>query len=202
MIVQACYSIFNEDRLLDLSLMSIADFVDKIVIVDGPYIGFDHKALKSNPKTYKILKKFGKVVTKVITIDRPMSEEKKRSLYFTGDCDLYFLLDGDEVVIGNIDKGLDWVRNQPHRDVFGVRVVLPRSLHSAYPRILRCKEGLYYDRCDDMTIRDGDGKVYSPVLNFPVVPDFAIINLEFLRSVRRQEVWARYNRIRTGLEKG
>ena len=107
MIIQACYSIFNEDKLLDLSLMSIADYVDKIVVVDGPYKGFRHTSLQSHDETYKVLEKYG--IYDTIVIDRSLLEEDKRSLYLTEGCDFYFQIDADEVIIGNVPKAFNWL---------------------------------------------------------------------------------------------
>jgi len=56
MIVQACYSVFNESQFIENSVRSVLQFCDVVYVIDGPYKGFPHNAMCSTDGTLGILR--------------------------------------------------------------------------------------------------------------------------------------------------
>lgn len=56
MTIYGVMQVYNSGKTLKMSLSSIIDYVDNMVIVDGPWSDFPHRALKSTDDTYKIAK--------------------------------------------------------------------------------------------------------------------------------------------------
>jgi len=140
MIVQACYCIYNEAEHIEKSLNSIVDFVDKVVVVDGPFLGYPSVSLQSDDGTLDILKQYKKV--QVIHVPRRMRQPEKRSLYFTEDVDWYFIIDGDEIAVGDVAAGFEYVKSLEDKGAL-VEVKL-RTVPTLYMRFVKYQPGLHY----------------------------------------------------------
>jgi len=99
----ACYSIFNEAEFLEESILSIKDFVDKIVVVDGAYENFPHDSFWSTDGSIEIAKKYGADV--VIPTCAWSSQIHKRNQYlkFGQPGDVMITIDGHEIWTGVLE---------------------------------------------------------------------------------------------------
>jgi len=207
--ILAGYCVFNEARHIEKSIRSIYDFVDKIVVIDGPYIGYPHNSLKSTDGTREIVLSFDKV--KLIDIPHPMRQPDKRSLMFFEEADWYFWIDGDEIAVGDVSRGMDYVR-QSKADVLSVMVRLwnpPRNpvewciesirrkgyYEVPYPKFFGWKPGLHFAECHNV-IRDINGRLVSPKGGTPVVPGFVLENRDWERPIEWEEKKQAYLRFK------
>jgi len=92
-----------------MSIRSIYDFVDRIVVVDGPYKGFSHNSLKSTDGTREFVASLDKVT--LIDVDCPLIQPEKRNLYFDDGADWYFWIDGDEIAFGDLESAFNRIHS-------------------------------------------------------------------------------------------
>jgi hypothetical protein len=140
--------------------------------------------------------RFGREQKFAVFKTKPLLEVEKRDLTFEvirPGC-LAFIIDGDEICIGNVKEGLDFVRSQAEDgiSVFWIYVDEPRGNPGWKPRIIKIDEGLHYGhnhwtilRKDDSVLTD---TVYQERKDFLKVSQFKIFNLGFSnRNEERQK---------------
>jgi hypothetical protein len=130
--VYACYSIFNEEQFLKISLQSIVDNVEKVIIVDGAWRSFPTTEFASTDKSKAIAKKMcGK---KLIWIDAPedgwKSEVLKRTHYvkLVPNGEWFFVIDGDEIITGDVAG--EFSKVEANQDLH--MCLVPISFHTPY----------------------------------------------------------------------
>ena len=101
--VIGCVSVFNEVLMLADVLAALKPHVDMTVVADGPYRAFPHHRPASDDGTLDIAHELADVL---ITKARPWIDQvEKRNSYLIGsEGDWYFVIDGDEIVEGELDR--------------------------------------------------------------------------------------------------
>jgi len=140
--IYACYCIYNEVDTIEQSINSIIDYVDKIVVVDGPFLGFPAVSLKSDDGTLDILEQYKKKLI-YIFVPKRMRAPEKRSLQFIEGADWYFQIDGDEVAVGDVEAGLSRLKTTPHK-VAEIVVYLKDGSKASYSRLVKYQPGLHF----------------------------------------------------------
>ncbi len=186
----ACYSLYNEAGLICSSIDSIKHYVDEVYVSDGAY----RLDKLSNDETDEII---GDCLTAIDNLDgllwfnRPnLTEVDKRNELFSRvkEGHWIFWIDGDEVCVGDVKKGLDKIRHA-YTDLCLVRVFNNGRAWTWIPRFIRSKSNFHLDpkhwiyNYDKEVIYDGR-IVYIP---YTEIDDFFIINCNALRGKDRQE---------------
>lgn len=105
--ILACVNVYNEERMLPGCLDSIADQVDRIVVVDGRYAQFPGQGAVSTDSTVAIAEAFGAEVIGPPGGQPWPSQMAKRSAYLVGDeGDWYLRIDADERLVGDLPAEL------------------------------------------------------------------------------------------------
>ncbi len=73
-----------------------------------------------------------------------ITEVEKYNLFFSliRPNNYFFMIEPNEIVIGDVKKGFDIIRNSPEKEVFWVRY--EDADEAYYPKIIKIKEGLHY----------------------------------------------------------
>src|SRR5487761_554178 len=195
----ACISIYRDAEFLRSSLDSFVNYVDVVCMIEGRYLDFpelpvdstekiiSETASRFDPRFYLTGGNPQKFI--VYPVD-PMKEVEKRDLFFklVRPGGYLFVMDGDEVAVGDVKAGLDFVRENEPTKVFWVYVE-EKGNPGWKPRIIRVEEGLHYGK-NHWTILRKDGSVltdttYHENEEYAKVPHFKIYNLGF--SNRHEE---------------
>ena len=154
----AGYCVYRDEQFLRSSLDSICMYVNALVLFDGRFLDFNEMP---QDNTYGIVsdvcQRFdprwfqGSVMTqKCVYVNTdlafgPMLEVEKRDLMFQTIRERGFLLiiDGDEIAIGDVKAGLDFVRSNPEKRIFWVYVE-EEGNPGWKPRIIKVQEGMHY----------------------------------------------------------
>lgn len=132
---------FNDMDVIQKSIESVIDHVDKIVIVDGIFRDFPH--LESDPEysTDGTLEYISSLDKEVVLIVAPgETETEKRSRYLIGDeGDVYIHLDTDEWV-----ENPEILNDLPDVDVMYCPMKRSDGNVSFYPRVFRHQDGMKY----------------------------------------------------------
>jgi len=126
----ACMSIFNEAENIKRAIECIAEYVNKVVILDGAYWLFyrlnelpDFNSFDETPQIIESLQRKYRNI-KYLKPNRPWRNEcEKRSYFFKlgKEDDIFFMLDGDEECIGDIKAGLEFIHKN-HAYFYMVRI--------------------------------------------------------------------------------
>lgn len=136
MTLRACVIAYNEEQMLPGCLESLQrPFVDEIVVVDGAYADFPHRAASSDDATREIAETYG-----VLWIPAPergsrrrcwRDEVEKRNAYLIGnEGDWYFQIDADERLLGELP-------DLEHGRVYALRIQRRGGGWSWVPRIFQ-----------------------------------------------------------------
>ncbi len=188
--VIACYSLYNEAGLIRSSIDGIKHYVDDIYVSDGAY----RSDKLSNDYADEIIEDCLTLIDNlegILWLNRPnLTESEKRNELFSRveEGNWIFWIDGDEVCVGDVKKGLNKVRNA-YTDLCLVRVFnngrawtwIPRFIRSRPNFNLEPKHWIY--NYGKEVIYDGHA-VYIP---YTEIDDFFIINCNALRGKNRQE---------------
>jgi hypothetical protein len=201
MIIQACYSVYNDARFLEPSLISIRPFVDRIVVIDGPYKGFKYDELFSNGciDTHDVIGQYAN-----ISIWAPdLGIKEKMSRFFENPADWYVHLDADEIAIGKLYTFHKYLQ-QPDINSYGVTIFDPETglKEIAMSRIFRHIDGIHYER--NHWELWADGKLLYPQLDTPTLPleIFSLVHLHGLRDKERLLEKAKYVKSRLERNEG
>lgn len=138
--VYACYCIYNEEQFLRQSLQSIIDFVEKVIIIDGVWSTYPSNAYASTDKSKKIAQEV--CGDKLIWVDAPdggwRTQVEKRTQYLNlvPDGEWLFVIDGDEILHGDIKAQFKKIERNKSLHICLVEV----SFHVPYIN------GKYYNR--------------------------------------------------------
>jgi hypothetical protein len=202
----AGYCVYREADFLRSSLDSICEYVDLIAILDGRFKDFpeipedgtttiiSEAASRYDPQFYKE----GKMTQKFVIFDtEPMTETEKRGLFFKMVIPgrFLFILDGDEVCIGDVKAGLDFVRSNPDKEIFWVWVE-EEGNPCWKPRIIKVQSGMSYGE-NHWTILDANGRVltdsvFKPSPRFATIEDFKLYNFGSKKGGFRGQARAAY----------
>ncbi|MCJ7768352.1 hypothetical protein MUP79_08180 [Candidatus Bathyarchaeota archaeon] len=100
----ACYSVWNEERLIAESLRSVKAYVDGYVIVDSVYSSNPIQATHSTDKTREVCERTCAPLslTYLESADKTSIKiARERYLKAVPEGDMVFVIDGDEVLYGN-----------------------------------------------------------------------------------------------------
>ncbi len=202
----AGYSIYRDAEYLRSSLDSICQYVDVVLILEGRYVDFpelpedgteriiSETASRFDPRFYLT---GGNSQKFVVYPTEPMFEVEKRDLFFglVREGGYLFIVDGDEIAIGDVKAGLDFVRANDPTKVFWVYVEEDGN-PGWKPRIIRLEKGLHYGE-NHWTILDKNNEiltdsVWRPSPNFAKVDSFKIYNFGSKRNGERQRARIAY----------
>lgn len=102
---KAVYSVYNEAKFLEKSIMNIIDEMDKIIIVEGCWLNGEKitGSLRSTDGTIEILERLKKTYPNKFEIcyENKLNEQRQRDNYLEKleDGDNVLWLDGDEILI-------------------------------------------------------------------------------------------------------
>jgi len=187
MIVQACYSVFNESQFIENSVRSVLQFCDVVYVIDGPYKGFPHNAMCSTDGTLGILRSLGSQVI-VDFISSPLPQFEKRSLYFRRKADWYFIIDADEIVVGQTSK----VRQELSEitaPAANVTLINDGYVTATAPRFIKYAHNLRYHNNHFTILSEG-----CPVnqMELPLIESIRVIHLGHLRRRDRKRQMRQY----------
>ena len=161
MTVLACYSVWQDDERLGVSMRSVQPVVDRYVIVDGRYEGFfKDRPVGSTDHTLEIAHRFPSV--KTIPLTEALRPVQKRNLYLKESADWYLIMDADEILYGDLKR----LRNllEPKSKVLAYNIPTFLRLSDlavgkahTYCRLVHKNAGFHYSRYHWIRL-NSDGK--------------------------------------------
>lgn len=154
----ACLSVYNEERMIRGALESVRDVAGRIVVVDGAYSGFPliRESHASTDRTLEIAAEFGAEIIGYHGgpgIEAPPQEEKRNRYFIGGEGDWYLILDADERLQGQIDRGL---LNRRGASAYTLSVSDPVfPLSSTWIRLIKHSPDLCYEGAHNAIFREG-----------------------------------------------
>ena len=210
--IVAGYCIYNDAEYLRSSLDSVCEYVDAVCILEGRFLDFkelpddgtdriiSETASRFDPRFYLTggnPQKFALFKTE------PVLEVEKRDLMFSivKAGGYLLIIDGDEVAIGDVKAGLDYVRANDDKRIFWVYVE-EEGNPGWKPRIIKVEEGLHYGK-NHWTILDRNNEVltdsvFKPSPEFAQIEHFKIYNMGYKRTGERQRERLAYKEILHG----
>ncbi|HZW58250.1 MAG TPA: hypothetical protein VFF30_18320 [Nitrososphaerales archaeon] len=211
--IVASYCTYRDAEYLRSSFDSICMYVDAVMILDGRFLDFpelpeddtvkivQESASRFDPQYFKdnlqILQKF--VYLDIEFGLGPMLEVEKRQFTFEyiPSGSYAFIIDGDEVAIGDVKAGLDFVRNNEDIKIFWVWVE-EEGNPGWKPRIIRVEPGLHYGE-NHWTILNLKNEIVTDsafpthtVSEHSLIRDFKIYNFGSKRAGKRGEARIAY----------
>jgi hypothetical protein len=202
--IVASYCVYRDAEFLRSSLDSLCMYVDAVMILDGRFLDFEplaeddtskiisETALRFDPKYFK--EEFH-VPQKFVYLDieyslGPMLEVEKREFTFEyiPSGTYAFIIDGDEICVGDVKAGLDYVRANSEKSIFWVYVE-EEGNPGWKPRIIKVEDGMHYGG-NHWTILDRKNQVvtdstYVENPGHAHLTQFKIFNLGSKRSGER-----------------
>ncbi|MHB8603524.1 MAG: hypothetical protein ACYC9R_12895 [Nitrosotalea sp.] len=212
----AGYCIYRDVEYLRSSLDSLCMYVNAIVLFDGRFLDFKELppdntyeiisdvALRFDPRWFvgnTMNQKFVYVNTDFAY--GPMLEVEKRQLMLdvVRARGFLFILDGDEICVGDVKTGLDIVRANPDKKIFWVYVE-EQGNPGWKPRIIKVENGMHYGANHwtildkkNLVITDSDESRSFDTNNHCKITQFRISNLGSLRSGERGKERVKYREI-------
>lgn len=212
--IVACYITFNAANVIGISINSVIDLVDFVVVVDGAYIGVEDDHDYSWDGTTEVVKQLVGKKGAVIQPGRRLSEPRARDEYlrFTQKYipgSWIFVIDSDEVLC-DAGEDFEWIRSNEALDYRIGRIFrndpepeygfhLYNSIHERtpfHPRLYRGIPGLHYSE-NHWTLRDAFGDRVEPKY-----PEMRLAhawldhrrNLRALRNIRIRKYYDIYSR--------
>ncbi|MHB1868419.1 MAG: hypothetical protein ACYCPP_05680 [Nitrososphaerales archaeon] len=199
----AGYCIYRDDQFLRSSLDSICMYVNAVVLWEGRFLDFSELP---RDNTYEIVSDVcsrfdprwfvGSAMTqKFVYVDAeaafgPMLEVEKRDLMFQTirERGFLFIIDADEIAIGDVKAGLDFVRANPDKKIFWVYVEEDGN-PGWKPRIIKVEDDMHYG-VNHWTILDKKNElvtdsIYKENPEHAQITQFKIHN--FKRTGKRSE---------------
>ncbi len=202
----AGYSIYREAEYLRSSLDSICQYVDVVLILEGRYFDFaelpedcteriiSETASRFDPRFYLT---GGNPQKFVVFPTEPMLEVEKRDLFFAvvREGGYLFIIDGDEIAVGDVKAGLDFVRANDPTKVFWVYVE-EEGNPGWKPRIIRVEQGLHYGKNHWTILNEKDevltDSVWHSSPDYAKIEQFKIYNFGSKRSGERGKARTEY----------
>lgn len=202
-------SIYRDAEFLRSALDSVCQYVDVLCLLEGRYLDFpelpedgteriiSETASRFDPRFYLTGGNSQKFIVYPCDV---IKEVEKRDLFFklVKPGAYLFILDGDEIAIGDVKAGLDFVRANDPIKIFWIYVE-ERGNPGWKPRIIRVEEGLHYGN-NHWTILNKDDTVLTDSVwkespDFAQIHDFKIYNFGSKRSGERQKARMAYKEI-------
>ena len=156
--IWACYIVYNEEQMIEMSLRSIIDHVDVVLLADGAYEDFPHEDFLSTDRTFEIAKQVcAEKNRKLVTIfpKRAWRDEieKRNETYLKAvpDGDFIFGIDADEEALWPVGTDDQLHDIMARYDLDGAKVhtiyYLPRVrliTRGLQPRFYRKTPGMFY----------------------------------------------------------
>lgn len=135
--VYACYAVYNEEELIRSSLDTVMPYVDGAFALSGKF--FDDR--RSDDRTDEILREFG---VNILPYKPNLTQIEARNYLYSQvpEGSWIFIVDGDEVVIGNMKDAMQLVR-QTEKDVCSVLVFNNGSMWTLRPRFVRSRKDFH-----------------------------------------------------------
>jgi len=132
----ACINAYQDERFIKNAIISVLDKVDRIIVVDGVYEGFELYNFKpySTDRTVIIAENLGCEI--IETRWGWKDQVEKRNAYLVGgDGDWYFMIDADERLHGELKPG--------EEDSYRIQCQFRKSLIPLL-RLFKHQEGIKY----------------------------------------------------------
>ncbi len=186
--IVACYSVYNEAALIRSSLDSVKHYVDEVFVADGAY----RLDKLSDDETYDII---DDCLTGMdddigrLWLNKPnLTEIEKRNILYSGvpGGNWIFIIDGDEICVGDVKRGLEKVRASEF-PICEVQVFNNGRPWMWFPRFFRSRRDFHL-KGNHWTYKYGGEVVWEgagvkvPTLR---INDFVIINCNVLRPANR-----------------
>lgn len=212
--ILAAYCIYRDGQFLRSSLDSVCQYVEGVELYDGRFLDFpdlpeDATSRIISETASRFDPRFGGSQKFGILRTNPMLEVEKRDLMFSNTNPKLiehggykFILDGDEICIGDVKAGLEYVRENAELGikVFWVYVEEEPGNPGFKPRIIKMEPGLHYGKNhwvvldkDDNVLTDS---VYRQQEDFALVPGFKIYNFGPQRNTERRKQVLQYRELR------
>lgn len=207
----AGYCIYRDSEFLRSSLDALCMYVNAVVLWDGRFLDFKEMpednsygiiadvSQRFDPRWFAngmMTQKFVYVNTE--TAFGAMLETEKRDLMFQTirENGVLFIVDGDEIPIGDVKSGLDFVRANPDKKIFWVYVE-EEGNPGWKPRIIKVEYGMHYG-ANHWTILDSRNEIVTDSIykfnpEHEQITQFRIHN--FKRSGKRAEARHAYREI-------
>jgi hypothetical protein len=185
MIIQACYSVYNDERFLEPSLIAIRPFVDRTLVVDGSYTGYPTQGI-STDRTKEICHQLGATYLSV----QGLGIKEKMSCFFISGVDWYIHVDADEIPIGRPVE----LRKFLERTLcpcWGCDILDPSSIASYRTRhttrIMACVPGMHYWRKHHEVWTSDNRTLLYPMPHEDIIDPklFALVHLHNMRDKGR-----------------
>jgi hypothetical protein len=204
--IVAGYSIYREGQFLRSSLDSVCQYVDVVCLLEGRYLDYpelpedstdkivSETASRFDPQFHFTMRNPQKFV--FFPVD-PMAEKEKREILLkvVRPGGYLFSIEGDEIVVGDVKAGLDFVRENEQVKIFWVYV----DSKGWTPKIIRIEDGLHYGITPKIVL-DNEEKVVTDAIwtdspNFGKITQFSIIDLGAKRTSERRKATQDYERL-------
>jgi|SRR5579875_706964 len=202
----AGYCIYRDAEYLRSSLDSICMYVNAVILFDGRFLDFKEMqpdgtyeiicdvASRFDPQWFRdavMNQKF--VYFNTESAYGPMLEVEKRQLMFdvVREHGYLFIIDGDEICVGDVKLGLEFVRANPDRRIFWVYVE-EEGNPGWKPRIIKVQGGMHYganhwiilDRKNHVVTDSDERSSFNPQTDCKIT-SFKIYNFGSKRSGER-----------------
>lgn len=176
--INAFYSVFGHPWSFEKSLKSIIDYVERVIVVYGPYIGFPLKNFNGGKDEYvRVCEKYGAEFFEV----EDMTQSAKRSLCFEliTEGEYVFIIDDDEICVGDVEVGFRKIRE--HDEDFGLIYVDDEMRPDWRVRIMKCRKNFRYGPRHWEITNVNTGEVVSEYVSTRLpsfyIHDFKIYNM-------------------------
>lgn len=134
-----CISAYNEEWIIEKCLESIKPFADRIIIVEGRFLGFPGPP-HSTDNTVEIARRY---TNEIIEDVQDLPQHEQRSLYFQGKPgDVYVIIDADWELDGDFFKEYFWESDADVWHIYGYTPVAERS--QLFPLAFRHVPGIHH----------------------------------------------------------
>ncbi|KKN03468.1 hypothetical protein LCGC14_1107320 [marine sediment metagenome] len=144
--IYACYITYNNGDFLAASLYAIAPYVDKIIIIEGPFP--DYPEMKAD-NTKFILWHFDIDYPNKLMLDNVegLTQVQKRNAYIdlVPDGSWMFIIDGDEIPYGNLEILQGRIKHYDEMGINWVSIKIEEKKDFRfYPRLIKKQPGMKY----------------------------------------------------------
>ncbi|MHB8565732.1 MAG: hypothetical protein ACYC7D_05390 [Nitrososphaerales archaeon] len=157
--IVASYCVYRDAEYLRSSLDSVSMYVDAIMVLDGRFLDFNplpddgtarivsESASRFDPRyfreEYRLTQKF--VYLDVESVLGPTLEVEKRDYTFQyiPRGSYAFIIDGDEICVGDVKAGLEFVRANADKKIFWIYVE-EEGNPGWKPRLIKVEDGMHY----------------------------------------------------------
>jgi len=210
----AGYSIYRDAEFLRSSIDSICMYVNAVLLLDGRFLDF----IELEPdSSYEIIADvssrfdprwfIGQAMNpKIVYFNTesaygPMLEIEKRDLFFqtVRPNGFLFTINGDEVCVGDVKAGLDFVRTNPETKIFWVHTYREEK-QSWEPRIIKVEAGHHYGNAPSIVLDKKNelvtDSVYGNLDTDKRIDAFSIFDFGAWRSGERAQAKVEFQKLK------